>query len=89
MRSVDGVTLPFIMVLICCNACSFSATVLETMQSAGAQNLQFAHVGIVGGEQHADIAGDARQNHPASAEAFQQCIQCRVVEPECFGLSTK
>jgi len=50
------------------------------------EQLEVAHVGIVGGEEDADVARDSRQNHTADAERLEQRIERRAEEARVFGL---
>ena len=53
------------------------------------EDLVFAHVRVVGREQHTDIARDACEDHPPDAERLEQGIQGGVEDPECLGFKTK
>ena len=45
-----------------------------------------AHVGVVGGEQHADVSGDAGDDDAADAQIFEQRLERRIVEPRVLRL---
>ena len=53
------------------------------------EDLQIAHIGIIGGEEDADVAGDARQDHAPDTKRVQQSIERGIEEAECLGFSTK
>src|SRR5690606_30730956 len=46
----------------------------------GREQFEAAHVGIVRGEQHADVAGNPRQNQAADAECLEQGVERRAEE---------
>jgi hypothetical protein len=46
-------------------------------------------VGIIGREEHADIARHARENHASDAQGFEQRIQGGVEESRMLGFSAK
>ena len=56
---------------------------------AGHDQAKVAHVGVVGREQHADVAGDTGDDDAADLQVIEQGLERRVVETECFGLRTK
>ena len=52
----------------------------------GCENLELAHVGIVRGEEDADVARDARQNHATDPERLELRVERRIEEAGMLGL---
>ena len=48
-----------------------------------------AHVGVIGGEEHAYVGRHAGEDQRLGAEMLEQDLQLSGKKPECFGLRTK
>ncbi len=80
MRRVDIATLPFQDRLDLTQGMVVIGRGVRDDAIGGCEDLEVAHVGVVRGEEHADVARDAREDHATDPEGLEQRVERGIEE---------